>query len=172
MPNACNNVPNSGSGPGNMWLSPEAIDTTCRLMLSTINQTICVVACFSRFDCACYCQTYQHFTHRVASWANLGSAGMYDLDETALEHMQSQARRLLRAARKCDRLAGAARETLCAQLAAAADSAPSLPTILPFWPFPLRTALCVGVLLTHDARACAVAPSSPLCTRAVTPLTL
>lgn len=66
---------------------------------------------------------------------------MYDLDETALEHMQSQARRLLRAARKCDRLAGAARETLCAQLAAAADSAPSLPTILPFWPFPLRRAL-------------------------------
>jgi hypothetical protein len=108
---------------------------------------------------------------------------MYDLDEAALEPILSQAKRLLRAARKCDRLPGAARETLCAQLAAAADSAPSLPSILPFGPFPRRRALqdlrascyrivCVGVLLPHDACACAVAPSTPLSTRSVTPLTL
>jgi hypothetical protein len=87
---------------------------------------------------------------------------MYQLDEAALECIQSQARRLLRAARKCDRLLGAARETLCAQLAAAADSAPSLPSILPSilpsWPFPRRRALqalCASCWRIMCARVCA-----------------
>ena len=102
---------------------------------------------------------------------------MYQLDEAALECIQSQARRLLRAARKCDRLLGAARETLCAQLAAAADSAPSLPSILPSilpsWPFPRRralqacarpvTALCVSVCCYPMMRARVRLPHQALC---------
>jgi len=98
---------------------------------------------------------------------------MYDLDEAALDPILSQARRLLRAARKCDRLPGAARETLCAQLAAAADSAPSLPSILPFGPFPRRralqacagpvTALCVSVCCYPMMRARVRLPHQALC---------